>query len=73
MSVLELDDSAVDYPIHNNVNENIRDDFFEEYTSSSKDIKLLLGKYVRRPRLIIRIWSCVPDKIRGSFKKIMGW
>lgn len=69
MTMYPVDENAFDYPVHEKIGET-RNAFFEEYVSKENDIMDLLEKYGAKPSLKLKIWRCVPDKVRGIIKKL---
>ena len=73
MAVYHLNEEAIDYPAHGKQILEKRDAFFRDYAKNTGDIAALLNSYAMKKSMTLRIWSSIPDKIRGKIKRMIRW
>ncbi len=71
MTLYPVNSKSYDYPVHGDYNKDLRDLFFKEYDNNEKNVILLLKKFAIKPKILIQIWGCVPDFLRGRIKRFL--
>lgn len=70
MDIFPVDENAYDYPCSTEDKERRRDEFFCAYTENPNNIEILLRDYSSTPGVAMRLWHCIPNKIRERVKVI---
>lgn len=71
MNIFPVTEDAYDYPSSTEEKERRRDCFFKTYKEEPESLMRLLQDYASKPSIAMRLWHCIPDKIRDNVKVLL--